>query len=424
MTAIDTARVVVGTDGSEQALAAVRAAAAEAVRRRTSLHIVHAFIWPLLNVNVGPVADDLPRAGLRHHAEDLLAEAVDEAAQAAPQLPVTTALIDGPAAPVLLDESARAALLVLGDRGLGSVSGLLIGSVAVHTAAHARCPVLVVRGADHSGGPVVVGVDGSPLSEPAVAFAAEQSAQRGAGLVAVHALVNRAPAGSPRQDPSWWLAMLAGWRLQYPDVVIRPQIVHQDPRHALVGWSKQAQLLVVGGRGRDTFKGLFLGSVSQSVLHHAACPVAIVRAGLTAPPVEPDAQPSNNLDRFLDRPRNAVSALVPGRRSADDVLETLRSTGADVSAVIVLHGPDGVRILDRDGTAHGRRARLIRFFQNWGYDDAVLNLYDEGLRKGESVLVIPSTQDDRIAYGRLLQQHRGHAIHYFGMSSAESLSGP
>ena len=177
------ARVLVGIDGSEQALTAVRAAATEAARRNVPLHIVHAFIWPSLHVNVGPVASDLPETGLRHHAEDLLIEATAEARKASPQVPVSTALIDGAATPVLLEESDRSTLLVLGDRGLGGFSGLIIGSVAVHAAAHARGPVLVVRGAEPTAGPVVVGVDGSEESGLAVGFAFEDRRLRTAGCV-------------------------------------------------------------------------------------------------------------------------------------------------------------------------------------------------------------------------------------------------
>jgi nucleotide-binding universal stress UspA family protein len=297
MNATDRARVVVGIDGSEQALAAVRTAATAASHRNQPLHIVHAFIWPYLHVNVGPVAG-LPETGLRHHAEDLLQEAATEAEKVARGVPVTTALIDGAATPVLLEESHRATLLVLGDRGLGGVSGLIVGSVAVHAAAHARCPVLVVRGAATAGGPVVVGIDGSETSELAVGMAFEESAYRGADLVAVLAW-NDSPLVGVRDGhaPGYLAALieqgarrtlddaLAGWRERYPDVVVRPELVRGHPRHALVERSKTAQLVVLGARGRDTFKGLLLGSVSQTLLHQSACPVAVVRA--TLPPHHP-----------------------------------------------------------------------------------------------------------------------------------------
>jgi nucleotide-binding universal stress UspA family protein len=294
MNARHTARVIVGIDGSEQALSAVRAAALEASHRNEPLHIVHAFIWPSLHVNVGPVAGDLPETGLRHHAEDLLTEAAIEAEKAAPHVPVTTALIDGAATPVLLQESHRATLLVLGDRGLGGVSGLIVGSVAVHAAAHAGCPVLVIRGVEPAAGPVVVGVDGSEASRLAVGFAYQESAYRGAELVPVLAWNDSAPIGSREGHAPRYLAAsveqaarralsesLAGWQDRYPDVVVRPELVHGHSRHALVERSRTAQLVVLGSHGRDTFKGLVLGSVSQTLLHHSACPVAVVRATLS-----------------------------------------------------------------------------------------------------------------------------------------------
>ena len=421
-------RVLVGIDGSEQALSAVRAATREAAGRQVPLHIVHAFIWPSLHVKVGPVAG-LPGTGLRHHGEDLLIEAAAEAGRTAPQVPVSTALIDGAATPVLLERSDPSTLLVLGDRGLGGLSGLLIGSVAVHAAAHALGPVLVIRGAAPATGPVVVGVDGSEESWRAVGFAFEECAQRETDLIPLHVW-----NGSPNQvdEPSELdegrtiREALAGWQQKYPGVVVRPEWVHGHPRHELVERSKKAQLMVLGARGRDAFKGLLFGSVSQTLLYHSACPVAVVRA--TLPPdditMSIEGRPADNVDQFLDRPRNAVSSLVPDQQHADAVLGALGASGVDTSTVVVLHGPEGVRILDSDGTQHGWHAKAIRFFQNWGYDDAVLNLYDEGLRKGESVMVIPSTPDAKATVADLLRRHQGHALHYFGLSSAESLSGP
>lgn len=312
MKTTNTARVIVGIDGSEQALAAVRAAATEAHRRTAPLRIVHAFIWPALHVDVRPVASDLPETGLRHHAENLLKEATAAAEMAAPQVPVTTVLIDGAATPVLLKESHGAALLVLGDRGLGGVSGLIIGSVAVHAAAHARCPVLVVRGAEPTGGPVVVGVDGSEASRLAVGFAFEESAYRLAELVPVLAWTDSGwhapgyPAAVIEQMARQTLSeSLAGWQERYPDVVVRPELVRGHARDCLVERSKTAQLVVLGARGRDTFKGLLLGSVSQTLLHHSACPVAVIRTTVSAHrpmPADTRSRPMDDVEQVIDRP--------------------------------------------------------------------------------------------------------------------------
>ncbi|MEU4570336.1 universal stress protein [Micromonospora sp. NPDC023956] len=291
MNAADGAAVVVGVDGSPQGLRAVRLAAVEADRRRRPLRVVHAFIWPLLHVSGAPPAGGPPGSGLRQQAHRIVGEAVDAARTTVPDLPVTGEIIDGGAAAVLLGESLTATMLVVGDRGLGGFTSLLVGSVAIQVAAYADCPVLVARGADRTTGPVVVGVDGSELSRLAVQVAAEQAAWRGTELRAVHAYRHPASTGpgdmqplvhergALRDDEERVLTdALAGLPERYPQVPVTPQVVHARPGPALTEASRQAQLLVVGARGRGELTGLLLGSVSQSVLHHSHCPVAVVRA--------------------------------------------------------------------------------------------------------------------------------------------------
>lgn len=282
--------VVVGVDGSASSRDAVRLAARAAAERRRPLRVVHAFIWPLLHAPVGPSPFGPESGGLRHQAEQLLAEAVAEAEKAAPEVTVEGAVVDGAAASVLLHETRRAALMVLGNRGLGGFGSLVIGSTAVQVAAHASCPVLVARGEPHPDGPVVVGVDGSELSGLAIGFAMEEAARRGAELVAVHAFlhpVSLQPGDivplvydedELQTDEARLLAeSLAGWCERSPDVPVRRRVVRGSANRVLVEESKTAQLVVIGARGRGGFAGLLLGSVSHSVLHHAHCPVAIVR---------------------------------------------------------------------------------------------------------------------------------------------------
>lgn len=132
--------VVAGVDGSPAALRAVRLAAGEAVLRGLPLRLVHAFVWPKLHVNVAPPAGGPAGSGLRNQADRLLDEAAAVAREMAPGLPVSTALVDGQAAAVLLREAIDAELVVLGDRGLGGFTGLLVGSVAVQVGSHADCP--------------------------------------------------------------------------------------------------------------------------------------------------------------------------------------------------------------------------------------------------------------------------------------------
>jgi nucleotide-binding universal stress UspA family protein len=282
--------VVVGVDGSEPARRAVRWAAQEAARRRVPLRVVTAFEWlrgqPIGWVGLGESYREIMLGVSRRQ----LAESVRIAQQEQPALEVWSELVVGFPIGVLNEESQRAQLVVIGDRGLGGVAGLLLGSVAVALGAHAGCPVVVVRGEAETpdpASPVVVGVDGSPTSEAALAFAYEAAAAREVPLVAVHTwwdlLVD--PSLAPLLD---WDAIenderqvlaerLAGWGEKYPDVQVERIVTRGHPSHALVGQSRRAQLIVVGSRGRGGVAGLVLGSVGHAVLHRAHCPVAVVR---------------------------------------------------------------------------------------------------------------------------------------------------
>ncbi|ROS44709.1 universal stress protein family protein [Amycolatopsis thermoflava] len=83
-----------------------------------------------------------------------------------------------------------------------------------------------------------------------------------------------------RQDEELVLAeRMAGRQERYPDVKVDRVVVRDRPRHQLIDWSRQAQLVVVGGRGCGGFAGLLLGSTSQALIHHAECPVMVVRPG-------------------------------------------------------------------------------------------------------------------------------------------------
>jgi len=282
------AAVVVGVDGSPAALRAVRLAAAEAARRERPLRVVHGFIWPLLHVTADPPPGAPPGGGLRHQAEQLVEAAVTEAEATDGGLRISGEIIDGEAAAVLLRECPNTALIVLGDRGLGGFTALLVGSVAVQVAGHADCPVLVARGAERVSGPVVVGVDAGPLSYATVDFAAEAAARRGTGLVALHAYRHPGSSGPGdmqplvhdpallRDEEQRVLAdAVARVADRFPEVSVTPRLVRDRAAAALTDASADAQLVVVGARGHSAIGGL-LGSVSQTVLHHAHCPVAMV----------------------------------------------------------------------------------------------------------------------------------------------------
>jgi nucleotide-binding universal stress UspA family protein len=283
--------VVVGIDGSSSALDAARWAAREARRRRTTVQLISAFGW-LETSHLGDHGlGGRYRETLLRSTRAEVSAAAEAAAEAAPGVEISERVIDGFPVPLLVAASRRADLVVLGDRGLGGFTALLVGSVAIGLAAQAECPVVVVRGERASdAGPVVVGIDGSQISEAALAFAFEAAVTRKVPLVAVHAWTDSVleAAVTPLLD---WDAIdadehrllaerLAGWSEKYPDVAVRRVVARDRPAHALIEQATvtAAQLVVVGSRGRGSAAGLMLGSVSHAVLHHSPCPVVVVRA--------------------------------------------------------------------------------------------------------------------------------------------------
>jgi len=132
--------------------------------------------------------------------------------------------------------------------------------------------------------------------------------------------------------------------------------------------------------------------------------------------------PRENVKIFGLRPLEAVAGLVPGGRHCVLIMAGLPGLGIETDVVGILHGADGLRILDPEPHSIGQR--VLKFFESWGYQDEIIKLYDEGLRKGESMVVVPASYPDRIAVGRLMAGNGGHAVFYFGVGHVESLTGP
>ncbi|TCO61952.1 universal stress protein [Actinocrispum wychmicini] len=280
--------VVVGVDGSESALRAVRWAAMEAAARKIPLRIVHACM-PVDGRSPSPMppsmADTVVAAGRQWLtiAADVAKETWDD---------VSTELVREYEVDALIRGSQDAQLMVLGARGHGGFAELLIGSVAVAVSARGHCPVVVVQGADvdRTGKPIVVGVDGSPASEGAIAFAFDEASRRDVPLVAVHTWSDPVTASAFAMAPfavDWYevrteeeqllAERVAGWQEKYPNVRVQRVVTHDHPARTLIDQARNAQLVVVGSRGRGPVAGMLLGSTSQALLHHAPCPVAVVR---------------------------------------------------------------------------------------------------------------------------------------------------
>ncbi|GLU47606.1 universal stress protein [Nocardiopsis ansamitocini] len=293
-------RVIVGVDGSDSSRYALEWSAQEARFLGMGLHIVAAVEVPDVD---GPFAELLRSRGAAtdsprvKDAEALLAYARDWILRLYPELDVATRLVSRPAADALLEvaDEPGSALVVVGSRGRGSLAAAFGGSVSVELAARSPLPVVVlpnkheaVRGAR---GRIVVGVDGSDKGRRAAEFAFAQAAERGAELVAVCAwqpitafamtmgpvpaeiFDDDAVAGSARETLSNGIVDL---RERYPQVAVDARVVRAHPVVALLEAATPADLVVVGSRGRGGFAGLLLGSVSQSVLHGAHGPVAVV----------------------------------------------------------------------------------------------------------------------------------------------------
>ncbi|WP_037310009.1 universal stress protein [Amycolatopsis orientalis] len=288
-------KILVGVDGTGPGLAAVRWAAAVAARRRLKLLIVHALRADQPAYGAG-LAGPVPWYGdLAEEGRRVLDEATEQARAVSPETVVDTIMPTDSPAPYLIDASKSAALVVVGGTGRGFFNELTLGSTASAVVAHAHCPVVVMRGKENTTaypaeGPVVVGIDGSPLSERALEVAFEEASWRNARLVAVHAwrdVTYDDAYGMARLVVQWesieeeerrLLAQrLAGWQEKYPDVEVERVLVRDQPRHILLEWSAKAQLVVVGSRGRGGFTGQLLGSTSQALAHHAECPVMVVR---------------------------------------------------------------------------------------------------------------------------------------------------
>lgn len=281
--------IVVGMDASAGADAALRWALADAATHKTPVRVVCAYrrtsqYDPML------MWSGLPAPELEHSrkvAEDVVAKAIRHAAELDASVHVQGDAIDGNPVPVLVEESHRGSLLVLGSRHRSAVGASVLGSVSAGVAARSACPVVVLGGpaALASERPsVVVGVDGTEQSELLLAFAFDHASRHRVPLRALlvwhpdllATMLWRAEPAVPKRAELWLSEALAGWREKYPDVEVHGAAIRAYPAAALTDWASTAQLLVVGNRGRHALVGTLLGSVSQAVLHHATCPVAVV----------------------------------------------------------------------------------------------------------------------------------------------------
>ncbi len=277
--------VVLAYDGSPDADRAVRWAVQIAQQYGAPLQLVTA-----REVVPEPVRVAGGRTEWEQAAEDLLARGARLVAESGGREPEQLAVFLPPVE-ALLTIGRTARLLVVGARGHTRLGGVLLGSVSQHVSRHAPCPVAVVREqSSPRAEDVVVGVDDSAEARDALQTAFELAQARHAPVVAVHGwspksgeqvggrlpptgeVVDRRAAAEQMVE-----AAVEPLRKRFPEVEVTIEAVPVHPARLLVDASSHAAVVVVGSRGRGAFAGLLLGSVSQSVLNHAGCPVVVVR---------------------------------------------------------------------------------------------------------------------------------------------------
>lgn len=301
--------VLVGVDGSAASLHALDWAAAEARVRGLGLRLVVAYSLPAftaaaLDGGYAAIDDETIRAGAQAVLDEALSHLGD------PRVPVAGRVVTGDAAGVLVEESRTAELAVVGTRGRGGFADRLLGTVSSALPAHGRCPTVVVplRGTD--GQPledgewaplrplrrIVVGVDGSPAAEHALRAAVREARAWKAELVAVTAVPIASMTGAlawlpaavdhdqVMRDMSQGLDVVVDRAVgEDADVTVERRVLDGTGAELLTDLSGEADLVVVGSRGRGGFAGLLLGSTSQAVLHHSRCPVMVVTARAEEP---------------------------------------------------------------------------------------------------------------------------------------------
>lgn len=283
--------ILVCVDGSAASDAAVAWATREAVMRDSLITLIHAVPPVVVGWPVGRLYADIPdwqRESAQRVIDHARAVVADNLGGA--KLPeMRTEIIYSSVMPTLIEASKDASMVVAGSQGLGAVARVLLGSVTAGLLHHAHCPVAVV----HTSGdvspdfnaPVLVGTDGSPASEVAIALAFDEASRRNVELVALHAwsdvgvfpILGMDWHDCEAQGQEILAERLAGWQERYPDVRVKRLIVCDKPARWLLQESEHAQLVVLGSHGRGGFAGMLLGSVSSRVSQSATVPVIVIR---------------------------------------------------------------------------------------------------------------------------------------------------
>lgn len=278
-------KIIVGVSAASDSRRAADWAVARAVTRRQSIELMS-----VVGGAVGMIGEAALISAATSATEQLLAAEAERIGSSG--LTVTTRVEVGDPVALLAAASEDAALLVIGSDYRGPGKGPARGAHGIRITASSSCPVVVVPDFDmdeeRSG--VVVGVDGSSVSEAAIAFAAAEADRLGEPLTAV---IVWTPISAPRnalmvspqdyrdgmeQSARTALALsLAGLRSTYPALQIEEAVAEGFPSLIISELAEGARLTVVGSRGRGAVRRFLLGSISHEVLQRLASVVAVVR---------------------------------------------------------------------------------------------------------------------------------------------------
>ena len=273
--------IVAATDGSEESLRAVDWAAREAVLHGAPLRIVSAAAQlPRMASSQGHSEYQTVSDALRADSDRALTMAAARAAKVSPDLLIDTDHLDGAPAEAVTAAGNGALMLVVGSRGVGAFTAMILGSVSRYAATHASCPVVVVREEIAAAHPQVgVGIGGPEGNTAALTFAFEEAALRKASLIVIHAWhtpqseVSRAGSEARPQGKAFLQAeatrhlddLLGDWRAKYPDVPVSHDVIHGHPARALIGLSARADLVVLGRHSAHHGPA----AIIHAVLNHA-----------------------------------------------------------------------------------------------------------------------------------------------------------
>jgi nucleotide-binding universal stress UspA family protein len=267
--------VAAGVDGSAESLAAARYAVRAASDRGADLLLVHAYEMPEISVPIEQeILDDFGQ-----RARQLVADVAAQL-EVPSNMRIESLIQPDLPAPLLLRVAQQVPFLVVGQDHLTWGERLMFGRVASQVAERSDCPVAVVPGAwratkTGSHHPVVVALEGTSPARAALQIGFKQAVLLGTGLVALHAAPHGAPTTEVARQRASQVELLAGWKEDYPDVMVESLIVLGDEDANLLRWSKTAATLVLERPHRHWWNP-WTHSVASAVLKQTHCPLIIV----------------------------------------------------------------------------------------------------------------------------------------------------